>query len=233
MKWLNTYNNLLFAGLGTLAVIILVIVAITSLSIFSDAGAENRGIDQETAQYKEGLAEAGIGQIEYFLGDPELIDSSMSTYIISMYTPEENESFNKYSSSSYRSGLRINLIIHDIENNKVKKLFEDLVLINFYEIIQTRNSTMIKVVYSNEDTNENGIIDYDDQRTIGLYDLANEKFSTIPLQDTYHSISSIYDHRLNSLLILCSNDIPDEQPVYAYFRYDFNTKSVNELKNPI
>ena len=233
MKWLNTYNNLLFAGLGTLAVIILLIVAITSLSIFSNAGAENRGIDQETVQNEEGLEHADNGQIEYFLGDPELIDSSMSTYIISMYTPEKNESFNKYSSSSYRSGLRINLIIHDIENDKVEKLFDNLVLINFYEIIQAGNSTMIKVVYSNEDTNENGIIDYDDQRTIGMYDLANEKFSTIPLEDKYHSISSIYDGRLNSLLILCSNDIPDEQPVYAYFRYDFDSQKVVELKNPM
>ena len=233
MKWLNTYNNILFAALGSISVIVLLILAITSLSIFSESGAENRGINQETVQNEEGLSHAGAGQIEYFLGDPELIDSSMSTYIISIYTPENNESFNKYSSSSYRSGLRINLIVHDIENNEVKKLFKDLVLINFYEIIRTRNSTMIKVVYSNEDSNANGILDYNDQKIIGLYDLINEKFRTLPLKDKYHSISSLFDQRLNSLLILGSNNIPDEQPVYSYFRYDFDSHKVIELKNPI
>lgn len=233
MKGLNTYNNILFAALGTIAVIVLIIVALTSLSIFFESGAENRGIDQEAVQDEEGLVNATDDQIEYFLGDPELIDSSMSTYIISIYTPENDESFNKYSSSSYRSGLKINLIIHDIENNKVKKLFDNLVLINFYEIIRTRRSIIIKVVYSNEDTNTNGIIDYDDQRVIGFYNLDNEKFSTIPLKDKYQSILSIYDQRLNALFILGENNMPDEQPVYAYFRYDFDSLKLIELKNPM
>ena len=233
MKGLNTYNNILFAALGTIAVIVLIIVALTSLSIFFESGAENRGIDQEAVQDEEGLVNATDDQIEYFLGDPELIDSSMSTYIISIYTPENDESFNKYSSSSYRSGLKINLIVHDIENNKVKKLFDNLVLINFYEVIRTRYSIIIKVVYSNEDTNANGIIDYDDQRVIGFYNLDNEKFSTIPLKDKYQSILSIYDQRLNALFILGENNIPDEQPVYAYFRYDFDSQKLIELKNPM
>jgi hypothetical protein len=233
MKGLNTYNNILFAALGTIAVIVLIIVALTSLSIFFESGAENRGIDQEAVQDDEGLVNATDDQIEYFLGDPELIDSSMSTYIISIYTPENDESFNKYSSSSYRSGLKINLIVHDIENNKVKKLFDNLVLINFYEIIRTRYSIIIKVVYSNEDTNANGIIDYDDQRVIGFYNLDNEKFSTIPLKDKYQSILSIYDQRLNALFILGENNMPDEQPVYAYFRYDFDSQKLIELKNPM
>ena len=233
MKGLNTYNNILFAALGTIAVIVLIIVALTSLSIFFESGAENRGIDQEAVQDEEGLVNATDDQIEYFLGDPELIDSSMSTYIISIYTPENDESFNKYSSSSYRSGLKINLIVHDIENNKVKKLFDNLVLINFYEVIRTRYSIIIKVVYSNEDTNANGIIDYDDQRVIGFYNLDNEKFSTIPLKDKYQSILSIYDQRLNALFILGENNMPDEQPVYAYFRYDFDSQKLIELKNPM
>jgi hypothetical protein len=233
MKGLNTYNNILFAALGTIAVIVLIIVALTSLSIFFESGAENRGIDQEAVQDDEGLVNATDDQIEYFLGDPELIDSSMSTYIISIYTPENDESFNKYSSSSYRSGLKINLIVHDIENNKVKKLFDNLVLINFYEIIRTRYSIIIKVVYSNEDTNANGIIDYDDQRVIGFYNLDNEKFSTIPLKDKYQSILSIYDQRLNALFILGENNMPDEQPVYAYFRYDFDSQKLIDLKNPM
>jgi hypothetical protein len=233
MKWLNTYNNILFAGIGTISILVLAFVALSSVSLFSNNDGAQRGINQEPVQNEDGLAQDGEDQIEFFLGDPELIDSSMSTYIISLYTPENNESFNKYSSSSYRSGLRINLIIHDIENNKVKKLFENLVLINFYEIIRTRNSMMIKVVYSNEDSNANGIIDYDDPKVIGVYDLINEKFSTIPLENKYHSISSVYDQRLNSLLILGRNDIPYEQSVYAYFRYDFDSQTVIELNNPM
>jgi hypothetical protein len=89
------------------------------------------------------------------------------------------------------------------------------------------------VVYSNEDTNANGIIDYDDQRVIGFYNLDNEKFSTIPLKDKYQSILSIYDQRLNALFILGENNMPDEQPVYAYFRYDFDSQKLIELKNPM
>ena len=233
MKWLNTYNNVLFASIGTISILVVAFVALTSLSLFSNNDADQRGINQEPVQNEEGLTQVGEDQIEFFLGEPELIDSSMSTYIISLYTPENNDSFNKYSSSSYRSGLRINLIVHDIENNQVKKLFENLVLINFYQIIKTRNSTMIKVVYSDEDSNANGIIDYDDPKVIGLYDLINETFNIIPLENEYNSISSIFDQRLNSLLILGRNDIPDEQPVYAYFRYNFDSQTVTELKNPM
>ena len=50
MKWLNTYNNILFATIGTISILILLFVAITSLSIFSGSGADNRGIDQEPDQ---------------------------------------------------------------------------------------------------------------------------------------------------------------------------------------
>ena len=230
MKWLNTYNNLLFAALGTLSIIVLAFVAISSLSLFSDNGGDNRGINQEPVTIEEGLA-ADNENIEFMLGDPELIDSSMSTYIIPVYKPEAHESSGKFSSSSYRSGLKINLIIHDFENNTVKKLFNHLVLINYYEIIRTRDKVFIEMVYSEDDTNKNDIIDFEDQKSIGLYDIGEETFNTIPLGNTYISISSIYDKRLNSLIIVGENILPNKQPTYQYYRYTLESQEIFELEN--
>ena len=230
MKWLNTYNNLLFAALGTLSIIVLAFVAISSLSLFSDNGGDNRGINQEPVTIEEGLA-ADNESIEFMLGDPELIDSSMSTYIIPVYKPEAHESSGKFSSSSYRSGLKINLIIHDFEKNKVKKLFNHLVLINYYEIIRTRDKVFIEMVYSEDDTNKNDIIDFEDQKSIGLYDIGEETFNTIPLGNTYISISSIYDKRLNSLIIVGENILPDKQPTYQYYRYTLELQEIFKLEN--
>lgn len=230
MKWLNTYNNLLFAALGTLSIIILAFVAISSLSLFSDNGGDNRGINQEPDSIEEGLT-ADNEDIEFMLGDPELIDSSMSTYIIPVYKPEANESSGKFSSSSYRSGLKINLIFHDFEKNKVKKLFNHLVLINYFEIIRTLDKVFIETVYSEDDTNKNGIIDFEDQKSIGLYDIGEETFTTIPLGNTYISISSIYDKRLNSLIIVGENILADKQPTYQYYRYSLESKELIESEN--
>ena len=233
MKWLNTYNNILFAAIGTLSIIVLVFVAFTSLSIFSDSGGENRGIEQESITIDEGLAKDDDEQIEFLLGDPELIDSSLSTYIIPVYKPEADESSGKFSSSSYRSSLKINLIINDFQNNRYKKLFNNVVLINYYEVLKTKDQMYIQIVYSDEDTNNNTIIDFDDQKSIGLYNIMNENFDIIPLANTYLTISSIYDKRLNSLIIVGENILLNKQPTYQYYRYALESQKVFELENPM
>jgi len=232
MKWINTYNNILFASLGTLSIIVLLFVAVTSLSLFRGSDADNRGINQDLVENEEGLIKDGENNIRYFLGGPELIDSSLSTYMIPVYKPEANESFSKYSSSSYRSGLRINLIIHNIESNIVKKLFKRLVLIDYPEVIRANGELYIEVVYSDSDTNDNGIIDYGDQKSIALYDLRTGTFEDIPLKNKYLSISSLYDKRLNALVIVGEDILPNEQPTYQYYRYDLEAEKVFELNNP-
>ena len=233
MKWLNTYNNILFASLGTLSIIVLLVVVITSFNLFSGNGGNNRGINQDPVEENEGLLADDEKHNEFFLGDPDLIDSSLSSYMIPMYKPEANESFSKFSSSSYRSGLRINLIIYDFERNIVKKLFNKLVLIDYSEVIRANGELYIEVVYSDKDTNDNGIIDYDDKKSFALYDLRSGTFDDIPLNNKYSSISSLYDKRLNSLIIIGEDVLPNEQPTYQYYRYDLEVEKVFELNNPL
>ena len=48
MKWLNTYNNILFAIIGTLAIIALLFVVFTSLSLFGGSDPGNRSIEQDS-----------------------------------------------------------------------------------------------------------------------------------------------------------------------------------------
>lgn len=57
MKWLNNYNNILFATIGTISIFIVAFAALSSLSLFRGSEAENRGIDQETAQNEDGLTQ--------------------------------------------------------------------------------------------------------------------------------------------------------------------------------
>jgi len=178
MKWLNTYNNILFAAIGTLSIIIVVFVALTSLNLFSGSTPDNRGIDQEPVVDDEVNITKEKEYIKYLLGEPEIVDTTMSKYIIAVYKPEAQETTGKFSSSSYRSGLTINLIIHDFQNNRYKKLFNSIVLINYYEIIGTPEKLYLQVVYSDEDTNDNNIIDFDDQKSIGLYDIMDESYNT-------------------------------------------------------
>jgi len=233
MKWLNTYNNILFATIGTLSIVVLAFAAFTSLSLFSGNGGENRGIDQEPLTNDESQIKNEEEHIEYLLGDPELIDSSLSTYIIPVYKPEAEESSGKYSSSSYRSGLKTNLIIHDFENNQVGKLFNTVVLINYYEVLKMKDQMYIQIVYSDEDTNNNTIIDFDDQKSISLYDIKDGNFYPIPLNNKYVSISSIYDQRLKALIIVGINYLSNKQPTYQYYRYDLESQKVFELENPM
>lgn len=64
MKWLSTYNNILFASIGTISILVLAFVALTSLSLFSDNG-DQRGINQEPVENEEGLVNVAEDQIEY------------------------------------------------------------------------------------------------------------------------------------------------------------------------
>lgn len=233
MKWLKTYNNILFAVIGTLTIITLVFVAFTSLSLFSGSGPDNRGIEQDPLKKDMITENEDIDQINYYLGDPEIIDSALSTYIIVVYRPEAHEPSGSFSSSSYRSGLMINLILFDFETNQSNKLFSSVVLINHYEIIKTKNNMYLEVIYADEDTNENNIIDYDDQKCVGLYDIMNEKFNAIKLNNKYASISSIYDNRLNALIIIGENYQPNRQPDYQYYKYSLETKTVMDLDSPM
>jgi hypothetical protein len=233
MKWLNTYNNILFAFLGTLAIVVLLIGALASLVLYIGSGEENFGITQDPIEKDEGLVNNDEENIRYYLGDPELIDSSYSIYMIPVYKPEADESFSKYSSSSYRSGLSINLIIHDIEKNVVKRLFNELVLIRYSDIFTANDRIYIEVVYSDKDTNNNDIIDYDDKKSIALYDLLSDTFNTIPLNNKFKYISSQYDENLNALIIVGENYAEDEQSEYHYYRYAFATQKVFELESPM
>jgi hypothetical protein len=233
MKWLNTYNNILFATLGTLAIVVLIFAAITSIILFIGNAAENRGFIQDPIEEEEGLEKNEEGNMEYFLGDPELIDSSFSIYKIPVYKPEENDSYGKYSSSSYRSGLSVNLIIHDIEKNVAKQLFNHLVLISYSEILKANGKIYIEVAYADEDTNNNGIIDYDDDKSIALYDTHSNTINSIPLNNRINSISSQHDKNLNSLIIVGAYYKDDEQPIYHFYRYDLTSQKVFELENPM
>ena len=233
MKWLNTYNNILFAAIGTLSIIIVVFVALTSLNLFSGSTPDNRGIDQEPVVDDEVNITKEKEYIKYLLGEPEIVDTTMSKYIIAVYKPEAQETTGKFSSSSYRSGLTINLIIHDFQNNRYKKLFNSIVLINYYEIIGTPEKLYLQVVYSDEDTNDNNIIDFDDQKSIGLYDIMDESYNTIPLNNKYNSITSFYDKKLNALIIIGENFLLNKQPTYQYYKYSLETQKVLELDNPM
>ena len=233
MKWLNTYNNILFAVIGTLAIIALLFVAFTSLSLFSGSDPGNRGIEQDPLKKNMITQNDEMDQINYYLGDPEIIDSTLSTYIIVVYRPEADGPSGSYSSSSYHAGLMINLILFDFETNRYKKLFRSVVLINHYEIIKTKNNIYLQVIYADEDTNENKIIDFDDQKSVGLYDINNEDFNGITLNNKYASISSIYDDRLNALIITGENFQPNKQPNYQYYKYSLETKKVMDLNGPM
>ena len=153
--------------------------------------------------------------------------------MIPVYIPEANESFSKYASSSYRSGLRVNLVIHDIEKNVVRQLFDKLVLIRYSEILRAKGKIYIEVVYSDKDTNNNGIIDFDDLKSIALYDFRTGTFDDIPLNKNYLSISSQYDKKLNALIIVGEDFIDDEQPEYHFYRYALASQKVSELENPM
>jgi hypothetical protein len=233
MKWLNKYNNVLFAILGTLAIIVLLIAAFTSLSLFTASEPDNKGIDHASPVHDDLKNQDEGEHIEYLLGDPVIIDTNMSTYIIPVYKPEAKEPTGKFSSSSYRSELKINLIIHDFQNNQNAKLFNSIVLINSNEIIKIPGRIFIQVVYSDEDTNNNDIIDYDDKKSIGVYDMQRKAFNSIPLKEKYVSISSLYDQKLNALIIVGENFLPSKQPAYQFYRYSLETQQVFELENPM
>jgi len=51
--------------------------------------------------------------------------------------------------------------------------------------------------------------------------------------NSYLIISSIYDKRLNSIIIVDENILLNKQPTYEYYRYDLESQKVFELENPI
>jgi len=49
----------------------------------------------------------------------------------------------------------------------------------------------------------------------------------------YITISSIYDKRLNSLIIVGENHLPNKQPTYQYYRYALGSHKIFEIENPM
>jgi len=233
MNWLSKYNNILFAILGTICIIFLFILAVSSLNLFSSFKSDNRGVEQEIGQPDSITITEEKDPIQYYLGTPELIDTSKSLYLIPVYKPEASQRTSKFSSSSYRSGLTVNLLIHDFGKNSFTKIFNSTVLIQSSDIIKTPEEIYIEIIFSEEDTNNNDIIDFDDLKSIGLYSVNKSIFYTIPLSEKFNTVSSTYDNKLHSLLIIGNKAINDQETVFRYFKYTLNTQILTELNNPL
>ena len=257
---IKNFNQVILAITGILGIILLIVFIIIILAesgLFR--GNDYRTVDSSSLisdENVETLNQENLRKQIVSYQSPLLLDTLNAIYInpVSVTTlakPEEIEiSYAECSSlglmdtrskfgrkgyyQRYIEGQYANLIVYQPTTNKTALLFNERIMLNDMQIYYFKDDILLVFYLSEKDTNNDGLIDYRDDRNLCIYSLRTEKIRKIT--DGANSIKGyqfiedskdlLVEFSLNQYKEVKFNS--SDKPI-TIMKYEFETKKLSEI----
>ncbi len=215
MKTLKKVNSILFTVMSVVVILLGIVFLIFTIQEFIPYNFESN----QTETFTENLFEVDsttYRKQRISISSPILIDSTSKKYlvpaeVVSLQNPEKLEGLfdiRAFDSSMYDyafSGLANNYLIVDQETQKTYIIFDSKVFVSRFKILSKKKHILFEVI--SEDTNQDGFLDLDDNKSLWIYSILNEQLLPI---------------KLNSLLAVDFNQNSFTKDVFITFAEDLN-----------
>lgn len=202
----RNYNQKLLAAFGSLAVILIIVLIIISISTFiSDIRWRNRDIEPEIVsnEVAEDNYENQIRTHQVSFETLRLIDTANVVYLlpVSQSALKLDEFIDKnsipsngslglldmyggYSNFYYDDKSYNNAIIFDSRDASVEKLFQKRLSINKIYIKQIETASYVFFAVTDKDSNKDGILNADDFKTLYYYSVRDKELTEVKSDNT-------------------------------------------------
>lgn len=256
---IKNYNQKMLAILCTLSIALLllcIVMVIIEIWPHSDYEYQPEGLIAE--EKAELLNQENLRKQIISYESPWLIDTLKSTYIVpvsikTLKKPEEvvaidegllglldTSSSRRFKKNGYYSHKRFdgkyaNLIVYDAVEDKTTSLYSERVIIGNVQAYYFQDDILMVFYTASKDTDNNGIIDLDDSRSLNVYSLNTELINKISDGDNQVTSYSFIENSKNLLVEFQLSQYNENQFDYdrspkKIMRYDFGTQ---QLKNII
>lgn len=237
---LEKYNQRLLAIIGTLVLVSLVIIILTSgtffiIEIVNDYRRDQRDNTLVAKPTYDSISGTLIRTQQITFEQPLLIDSASRLYVVpvSQVSLEEHENINEILDFDRRSKLKIgknyqntnqygrynNLIVYNQNQNNKNFLFNDKVSVNHFSYHELKGKFYIFLEGTKVDSNKDGYLNDNDLASFFVYDVDKKEL----LEFTYPSMG-LMDYYLTK----------DESEVILSFAIDKDKNgSIDEYQEPV
>lgn len=201
----KNYNQKMLAVFGSLAVMLIAIIIVWVLTeYFNQYTFRNYKNDDEIVSNEK--AEENYGKSlrthQVSFENFQLIDTINAIYLIPVsQTALKMEEFidknekgsggssgmlhlsGRYDNYFYNSNSFNNALIYDAGKGSVEKLFDRRISINGIDVEQIGLNYYVLLAATDKDTDENGILDEDDSKTLYVYSVAEKKLKEVEFEN--------------------------------------------------
>jgi hypothetical protein len=201
----NRYNQLLLAILGTgilIGVIFGLLAAIVALiiSLLPGSRSQEHGIIADSVA--RDLVQQNLRKQLISYNPPHMIDSANNIYVIpvgkiDLKKAERSDKFSigstMYNSSNYEggdaseeyvSGDFTNILVYSLNTHALLPVFDERIAINGYINRKIKDSALLLLQASNEDSNKDGLLNTEDLEKLYLYFIEEKKLKPIDIPHT-------------------------------------------------
>lgn len=243
---LKTYNQILLALAGTLAIFFIVFVGVLAVIDFYPRHYEEEGmiVTEEVVR----LNEQGLRKEIISIESLEVIDSvnQIVLFPITHSRLGEEESYDKELlgltnsfSGGYYDGssgyVYNNLVIQDLIEKSTGVIFKDRIGISGFSIYNHKDRKYIVITGSEKDSNKDELLNDQDFQELYIYDLGFDALSKIELPKNA-TVLNVYDEKkLNQFIVRIGIDrdesgILKDEPI-IYMRMNFEEMKVESFLN--
>ena len=259
---IRNFNQVMLAIAGILGILLLIVFIIMMLAesgLFR--GNDYRTVNSNSLisdENVETLNQENLRKQIVSYQSPWLIDTLNAIYIIpvsvtTLAKPEEIETYYTEESGSlglmdtrskfgrkgyyqkhYFKGQYANLIVYQPTTNKTTLLFNERIMLNDMQAYYFKDDILLVFYLSEKDTNNDGVIDYEDDRNLCIYSLRTEKIKKITdgvnsikrYQFTEDSKDLLVEFSLNQYKDVKFNSY--DKPI-TIMKYEFETEKLSEI----
>ncbi len=229
---LKTYNQILLALAGTLAVFFIIFVGILAVIDFYP---RNHQVGMMVNDEVEELTEQGLRKEIISIESLQVIDSvnQIILFPITHSRLGEVESYgkdiglmNSFSGEYYSGYVYNNLVIQDIKNGKTNVVFKDRIGIGEYSIYKLNDEKFIVITGSKLDTNRDELINNEDFQDLYVYSLNSSTLSKIELPKNATVLNVYEEKKLNQYIVRIGVDrnengfLKDEPKVFMKMNFE-------------